>query len=94
MRWIYLSAFRSIDGSVQKYRVDREDESPSLTVSTAAEPDAKYEIAYTRTDDGRLVFHASLKNDTIVATVRRVDESKFVLVSRGFHWINETPFNN
>ncbi|MBL7825487.1 MAG: hypothetical protein JNJ57_02575 [Saprospiraceae bacterium] len=31
--------------------------------------------------------------DTLRATLRRLDDSKFQLTSRGFHWINEYPFN-
>jgi hypothetical protein len=29
----------------------------------------------------------------IVADLHRVDESKFLLLHRGFHWISEHPFN-
>ena len=28
------------------------------------------------------------------ATLRRVDKSDFLLLSRGFHWINEYPLNH
>jgi hypothetical protein len=29
----------------------------------------------------------------ITAKLQRLDESKFLLNSRGFHWVNEYPFN-
>ncbi|HWL88519.1 MAG TPA: hypothetical protein VNO21_22100, partial [Polyangiaceae bacterium] len=98
-RWRWIAArrgmlvIRFVDGSVQQYEIGRDDERASLTVSAVGSPDTKYDIAYSRSDDGRLVFRTTLKNDVIVATVHKVDESKFTLVSRGFHWINETPFN-
>jgi hypothetical protein len=35
----------------------------------------------------------SKKGDTILQQFIRIDEADFLLNSRGFHWINETPFN-
>ena len=29
----------------------------------------------------------------LAARLKRIDDSKFLLKSRGFHWINEFPFN-
>jgi len=32
-------------------------------------------------------------NDDLAVKLRKSDPSKFLLVNRGFHWINERPFN-
>jgi hypothetical protein len=32
-------------------------------------------------------------NGKIKARLRRAESSDFLLISRGFHWINEYPFN-
>jgi len=37
--------------------------------------------------------HVVLKGDKLTIKLRRIDASKFLLVDRGFHWINERPFN-
>jgi len=34
-----------------------------------------------------------LEGDGKSIRLRQIDASKFLLVSRGFHWINETAFN-
>jgi hypothetical protein len=41
----------------------------------------------------QLRLWGELASRRIVATLHRVDESKFLLLNRGFHWINEHPFN-
>ena len=35
----------------------------------------------------------TMDGETIQAKLRRADEKSFLLTSRGFHWINEYPFN-
>jgi hypothetical protein len=34
-----------------------------------------------------------LSRDLLVVTLRKIDPSRYLLVNRGFHWINEVPFN-
>lgn len=45
-----------------------------------------------RTPD-RMVLDGRFAGKRIEATLNRVPLSSFLLVNRGFHWINETPFN-
>ena len=40
-----------------------------------------------------LRLDGSYNSRALSVTLRRVDESEFRLVNRGFHWINESPFN-
>jgi hypothetical protein len=32
-------------------------------------------------------------DEQLVARMSKVDPSRFLLVSRGFHWVSEVPFN-
>jgi hypothetical protein len=43
--------------------------------------------------DERIVLRGRIGADSVVAILQRVDESRFLLVSRGYHWIQEQPFN-
>ncbi len=38
-------------------------------------------------------MEGTLDGRKIKARMRRVETSDFLLISRGFHWINEYPFN-
>jgi hypothetical protein len=39
------------------------------------------------------VLTGTVDNDPLEIRMRRKDPSEFLLVNRGFHWINELPFN-
>jgi hypothetical protein len=44
-------------------------------------------------DKDHLSLTGRVANDSLVVTLHRLDASKFLLVRRGFHWINEFPLN-
>src|SRR5262249_23120435 len=39
--------------------------------------------------DDRIVLRGRIGADSVVAALQRVDETRFLLVSRGYHWIQE-----
>ncbi len=56
------------------------------------------EFTYSRSEPDGLTLEGlrkdlNAKDTKIRAQLRRFDESKFLLLNRGFHWINESPFN-
>jgi hypothetical protein len=51
------------------------------------------DLNYEQQDDQSLVLRGYLDHDPIVVQLHRFDASHFLLTSRGFHWINEDPFN-
>lgn len=50
-------------------------------------------LTYVRHDDGRLQIDGQVGKDSVSMQLERIDTSKALLVTRGFHWINEAPFN-
>ena len=50
-------------------------------------------FTYARPDADQLVLTGSLGGDSLAIRLRRLDPQKFLLNSRGFHWISEYPFN-
>jgi hypothetical protein len=44
-------------------------------------------------DSNLLKINGLWKNDTLQISMRRVDEMKYLLKTRGFRWVNEYPFN-
>lgn len=50
-------------------------------------------LTYTPVGKDSLLLWGKLQNDSVHLTLQRFDERKFLLNSRGFHLINETPFN-
>ena len=51
------------------------------------------EFTYSTPEPETLRLDGSHYGRALSVTMRRVDESEFRLINRGFHWINEAPFN-
>ena len=98
-RWRWIAArkgrwtVRAVDDSVQSYETKDEAKDHAFTIFKKEEPEMKYEVSYTQSDDGQFIFRTTMNGEALVATARKVDESKFLLLSRGFHWRNETRFD-
>ena len=50
-------------------------------------------FSYQRPNPQTLIVDGTMDGKKIHATLLRDDEKEFLLTSRGFHWINEYPFN-
>lgn len=50
-------------------------------------------LSYQKLGPQDLRMHGTFDGRKIQARLKRMDESQFLLTSRGFHWINEYPFN-
>jgi len=57
------------------------------------DPEMKAAISFKRVEPDVLVLEGMVAGRQIRGRFRRQDESRFPLVSRGFHWTNEWPFN-
>ena len=53
----------------------------------------QFVLRYRQPDKQHLVFEGSMNKDSIWINMQVYDINKFRLVNRGFHWINEYPFN-
>lgn len=51
------------------------------------------DFSYHIPDSTVLNLHGKLNNDTVNISLQKIDHTKFRLVSRGFNWINEYPYN-
>jgi hypothetical protein len=98
----------AMDDSTHYYGADVDPASSAVTISgeypeirSNSHPDysgesptniSKSTLSYSRPDSDHLVFQGDLAGDSVLIEMRRVDISKFTLVSRGFHWIENGPF--
>jgi hypothetical protein len=57
-----------------------------------ADPDAGQMLAFSRPADDTLVLTGQWKSDSISVQLKRIDESSFLLLNGGFHWIQYSPF--
>ncbi|HEV2421750.1 MAG TPA: hypothetical protein VGS59_08590 [Candidatus Acidoferrales bacterium] len=82
----------SMDDTISYYgtKYDAAKKSVTLTAEDGTTPDGV--LTYSQPDAEHLELRGNFKNQPVVIEMRRVDASKFMLVSRGFHWINEHPY--
>lgn len=76
----------------QRYGLELNESAGTMEI-TRREPSMKTTFKYTRPEPGRITMEGSLDGRKILASIRLVEHPDFLLNSRGFHWINEVPFN-
>ena len=81
----------SLDDTASYYaaKYDEAKNSVTLTGENSKSPDGV--LSYSRPDADHLELRGVWKGQPVVIEARKIDASKFELVSRGFHWINEHP---
>jgi len=52
-----------------------------------------YVFNYSQSDSETLFLKGKIKNDSIRVAMKKMKPRNFLLTTRGFHWVNEVPFN-
>ncbi|MBV6653328.1 MAG: hypothetical protein KI786_06210 [Mameliella sp.] len=55
--------------------------------------DIQDSLFYERVDSSRWIFSGIVRGDSVSIQTLRKDKEDFLLMGRGFNWVNETPFN-
>lgn len=78
----------------------RQDEAHDTIVVTPVDDNGdprkdagSYSLKATRADRDHITLAGTTERGRIALTLRRIDTSKMLLQTRGFHFINESPFN-
>jgi hypothetical protein len=74
-------------------RLDPKEHSLLVRKAEVGNPADFDHLSYEKLDDDTLSLEGHLDGQNIRARMRRVDLGTFTLLSRGFHWINESPFD-
>lgn len=88
----YLT-LQSREGSMQYYLQKTNAARRTIAISSYRDPHSTGVLHFIALSPSGLRLWGHLGSRRIVADLHRVDESKFLLLHRGFHWISERPFN-
>jgi hypothetical protein len=88
-----MIAIQRMNDSRERYFVELDAERKTLTLSGREKPDQKDVLTYEDSEATKLQLTGQLKGRRLRARLRRTDPADFLLLSRGFHWITEYPFN-
>ncbi|MEO8025373.1 MAG: hypothetical protein ABI823_02810 [Bryobacteraceae bacterium] len=83
---------KMMDDSLRFFQATYDMPKGSLTLSEGKDK-PKHELQFSRPDAEHLIIQGSLSGDTLILKTKRIDPNTYRLVNRGFHWINELPFN-
>lgn len=82
-----------MNDSIKNYNFIPDTAKHNIKVYTDADTLHKYTLRYTLTKQGQLSINGKLKNDSLDIKFSRFDTKNFLLIRRGFHWVNEFPLN-
>ncbi|MDO3641756.1 DoxX family protein [Mucilaginibacter sp. L3T2-6] len=94
--WVSHAGFATIkfvDDSVKSYFFTPDTLTHTIKAHTAADPLHSFYLNYETTRPGVLILKGQWQSDSIVVKMHKVDLNGFRLISRGFHMINEFPYN-
>jgi hypothetical protein len=88
-----MMAIQLMGDSRKRYLLQMDTDNHTLELSKRDDPAWKSILAYERAEPESLRLSGTFDGRPLRARLRLVPPSQFLLVSRGFHWINEYPFN-
>jgi hypothetical protein len=102
MRWRRLvvnevgdAAFASVKGmndSARSYVFKLESPAARIAMYRSADTTRKYYFNYAFIGKDSLQLQGQWKGDSVSIILKKYDLNDFILVNRGYHWINEAPF--
>lgn len=90
--WAVLRRMPGNERESMDFEIDEEKRTITLTHAREGQEPRDWTMQYEETAEG-LVLRGEFEGDDLVVTLKRVDHTQMLLVSRGFRWINDAPFN-
>jgi hypothetical protein len=82
-----------VHGEGKRFATEVDEQAGTLVLTTREPGSEPQTLRFYTPADGMLVLEGLLEGSEQRITLHRVDERAMRLPSRGFHWVNETPFN-
>ena len=96
-RVIFYSAhgvgFQHMDDSFARYGASIDLKKGTIALTEADDKQWRASFAFHRLATGLMIIDGTMDNHRVHMGLSLVDSSTFLLVSRGFHWIQDYPFN-
>ncbi|SHM50361.1 hypothetical protein [Mucilaginibacter sp. OK098] len=100
LRWSKLmisyadnAQIKFMNDSMKYYSFKPDTIKHTITASTYADTLHKFNLTYTLQKPDLMILKGAWKKDSVSIRLRKMDPKNFPLLKRGFHWVNEFPFN-
>ena len=81
-----------LSGAPQRYFLKLDQQKKTMDIVKRIDPAWKTELVYENPQPDILSLRGQVDGHQVHVKAHRIDPSKFLLTSRGFHWINEYPY--
>lgn len=85
--------FQRMDDSIARFGASIDSKQRTVSLTKANDKRWSAKLAFDRPAPDRLIANGTMGGHSIQMRLRQVDSKRLLLVSRGFHWIQEAPFN-
>lgn len=89
----YRVAVQTANDLNERYGLQLDQEKRTLTLRKREDPGWNSVLTYEQVSPEVITLAGALNGSEMTARLRRSEERKFLLTDRGFHWVNEFPFN-
>ena len=88
-----MIAIQLMSDTRRRYMLKLEVEKKTMALTKRDDPTWKTTLSYQQPEPGVIALQGTFDGQKVRAKLRRTDNPDFLLIKRGFHWINEYPFN-
>jgi hypothetical protein len=82
-----------MDESFTGFAAAVDEHAGTITLTSRSDKSMAAKFSYKRSAPGTLSLDGTLRGHKAVLQLERLDEKKLLLESRGFHWVQDYPFN-
>ncbi|MBD2701824.1 hypothetical protein IC229_14325 [Spirosoma sp. BT702] len=86
-------SIRFANDTLRRYQFEPDSATSKAVLYVRFDTAHKHHLTYLRPDTNSIILRGRINQDSIYARLQKQQIGNFLLVNRGFHWINEYPFN-
>jgi hypothetical protein len=86
-------AIQFMDELRRRYTIKLDADQKRIEIGNFDDPTWKANFSYEQPEPEFLALAGTIGDKAVRARLRRIEMPQFLLTNRGFHWINEVPFN-
>ena len=85
--------FQRMDDSFAGFAATIDTNAKTISLTKRSDKNSKASLTYVRPSPDQLILDGAMDAHKVHMQLQLYDRNKFMLVNRGFHWIQEYPFN-
>lgn len=87
------ATIKLMNDTTKRFNFKTDIKKHTIVIFTNADTLNKHYFTYTEPQNDLLLLNGKWDKDSLKITLKKFDLKKFRLINRGFHWVNEYPYN-